>query len=66
MAWQKNKIILDATVEETLPNGEVIKIYVRYLTTKSKGRGKPTRKLKLKKYSKKLRRRVLLTESKYK
>jgi ribosomal protein L33 len=66
MAWQKNKIILDATIEETLPDGTVKKVYVRYLTTKSKGRGKPTTKLKLKKYSKVLNRRVLLTESKYK
>jgi ribosomal protein L33 len=66
MAWQKNKIILEASEDLVLDDGTVKKIYVRYLTTKSKGGGKPTRKLKLKKYSKKLNKRILLTESKYK
>lgn len=64
MAWQKTKILL--TNVETDENGK--KVYTRYLTTKSKGRGKPKTgtKLQLKKYNPKLKKHVVYTETKYK
>ncbi len=66
MAWQKNKIILSCVTEVTLEDGTKKKVYHRYLTKKSKGKGKPTRKLNLKKFNPHTNKRESYEEVKYK
>lgn len=64
MAWQKTKICLISTV--TLEDGK--KRVHRYMTTKSKGKGKPNSnsKLTLKKYNPISKKHELYTETKIK
>jgi ribosomal protein L33 len=64
MAWQKTKICLISTV--VLPDGQ--KKVHRYMTTKSKGKGKPNTnaKLILKKYNPITRKHETYTETKIK
>jgi ribosomal protein L33 len=66
MAWQKNKILLVSVEEMTMPDGISKKVYHRYVINKSKAKGKPIKKLELKKYNPILRKHVIYKETKYK
>lgn len=66
MAWQKNKILLVSVEEITTPEGLAKKVYHRYVINKSKAKGKPIKKLELKKYNPILRKHVIYKETKYK
>jgi ribosomal protein L33 len=66
MAWQKNKILLVNVEEVKQEDGTAKKVYHRYVINKSKAKGKPTKKLTLKKYNPILRKHVSYTETKYK
>jgi ribosomal protein L33 len=64
MAWQSKKVLLIHVSTDPVTGKKVAS---RYLTNKSKGKGKPAAgKLTLKKYSKELRKHVEYTETKYK
>lgn len=66
MAWQKNKILLVSVEEQVQPDGTSKKVYHRYVVNKSKAKGKPIKKLELKRYNPILRRHVIYKETKYK
>ncbi len=66
MAWQKNKILLVSVEEVTQPDGTIKKVYHRYVVNKSKAKGKPIKKLELKRYNPILRKHVIYKETKYK
>jgi ribosomal protein L33 len=66
MAWQKNKILLVSVEEMTLADGTTKKVYHRYVVNKSKAKGKPIKKLELKRYNPILRKHVIYKETKYK
>jgi len=66
MAWQSTKVTLYAKEEKTNQDGTVTTIISKYHTSKSKGKGKPTKKLVLKKFCPVLNKRVVHKEIKFK
>jgi ribosomal protein L33 len=66
MAWQKNKILLVSIEDMILQDGTTKKIYHRYVVNKSKAKGKPIKKLELRRYNPILRKHVIYKETKYK